>query len=73
MKIKYILFILGFIYSQESVTLEDYQRAENFLSANTRSLVYRTNVNPNWLDDGRLWYRNTITGGSEFILSLIHI
>ena len=68
MKIKYILFFLGVIYSQESVTLEDYQRAENFLSANTRSLVYRANVNPNWLDDGRLWYRNTVAGGTEFIL-----
>ena len=68
MKIKYILLFLGVIYSQESVTLADYQRAENFLSSNTRSLVYRASVNPNWLDDGRLWYRNIIDGGTEFIL-----
>ena len=68
MKIKYILFFLGVIYSQESVTFADYQRAENFLSANTRSLVYRASVNPNWLDNGRLWYRNIIDGGTEFIL-----
>ena len=68
MKIKYILLFLGVIYSQESVTLADYQRAENFLSANTRSLVYRASVNPNWLNNGRLWYRNIIDGGTEFIL-----
>ena len=47
MNYKHILFFLGVIYSQESVTLADYQRAENFLSTNTRSLVYRANVNPN--------------------------
>jgi dienelactone hydrolase len=63
-----ILFFLGMIYSQESVSLEDYQRAESFLSSNTSSLVFRANVSPNWLDDGRLWYRNTVEGGAEFVL-----
>ena len=56
------------VYTQESVTLADYQRAERFLSANTRSLVYHANVSPNWLDDGRMWYRNTIADGAEFII-----
>ena len=68
MNYKHILFFLGVIYSQESVTLADYQRAENFLSTNTRSLVYRANVNPNWLDGGRMWYRNSVEGGAEFVL-----
>ena len=43
------------VYTQESVTLADYQRAERFLSANTRLLVSHANVSPNWLDDGRMW------------------
>ena len=33
-KYQAILFFLGMIYSQESVSLEDYQRAESFLSSN---------------------------------------
>ncbi len=56
------------VYAQESVTLADYQRAERFLSTNTRSLVYHANVSPNWLDEGRMWYRNTIADGAEFII-----
>jgi len=56
------------VYTQESVTLADYQRAERFLSANTRSLVSHANVSPNWLDDGRMWYRNTTADGAEFII-----
>jgi len=55
-------------YTQESVTLADYERAERFLSKNTGSLVYHANVSPNWLDDGRMWYRNTIADGAEFII-----
>ena len=56
------------VYTQESVTLADYQRAERFLSTNTGSLVYHANVSPNWLDDGRMWYRNTTEDGVEFII-----
>ncbi|SVC67547.1 uncharacterized protein METZ01_LOCUS320401, partial [marine metagenome] len=55
-------------YTQESVTLADYQRAERFLSTNMRSLVSHANVSPNWLDDGRMWYRNTTADGAEFII-----
>ena len=68
MNYKHILFFLGVIYSQESVTLADYQRAENFLSTNTRSLVHSANVTPNWLDGGQMWYRNSVDGGAEFVL-----
>ena len=55
-------------YAQEPVTVEDYQRAESFLSANTRSLMLHANVNPNWLEDSRMWYRNTVKNGAEFII-----
>ena len=55
-------------YAQEEVTLEDYQRAESFLSVNTRSLILKAKVTPNWLKDSRMWYQNTVDGGSEFII-----
>ena len=53
---------------QEAVTFEDYERAEGFLGNYTRSLVFNASVTPNWLDDGRMWYRNTTAEGVEFVL-----
>jgi len=55
-------------YAQEPVTVEDYQRAESFLSANTRALMLNGSVAPNWFEDSRMWYRNTINKGVEFII-----
>ncbi len=64
-----------------ALTVEDYARAERFMGYNTTPLVFRMAVRPTWLadpsrrspraesrGDDRFWYRNTIPGGSEFIL-----
>lgn len=53
---------------EDPVTLEDYERAEGFLDTYTSPLVYNASVSPNWMDDGRMWYRNTTPDGSEFIV-----
>jgi len=50
------------------VAAADYARAEGQLGANTIPLVFGATVRPSWLADGRLWYRNTIEQGREFIL-----
>lgn len=50
------------------LTADDYARAERFLTSNTNPLVYGATVRPQWLDDGRFWYRNTIPGGTEFVM-----
>jgi len=50
------------------LTAADYAHAEKFLSATTNRLVYRAGVRPNWLPDGRFWYRVTTAEGSEFVL-----
>jgi len=63
-----LLVISSPLFAQETVTEEDYARAEGFLSNYTRPLVFNSTVSPNWLDDDMMWYRNTIPGGSEFIL-----
>ncbi len=47
---------------------DDYARAENMLSYKTAPLVDRAGIRPNWLADGRFWYRNVTATGSEFIL-----
>ncbi|MEO6447506.1 MAG: DPP IV N-terminal domain-containing protein [Gemmatimonadaceae bacterium] len=49
-------------------TIEDYARAERFLGQTSNPLVSGTASRPNWLDDGRFWYRATTPGGSAFFL-----
>jgi dipeptidyl aminopeptidase/acylaminoacyl peptidase len=69
------IFTAGFIFllvsgcssGTESVTEEDYKRAESFLSSNTSSLVLNTVESEEWLDNGQLIYRKTVDGGKEFI------
>lgn len=51
-----------------ALTAEDYARAEKFMSYNTGPLVLRAGVRPNWLPDGRFWYRVMTENGAEFIL-----
>jgi dipeptidyl aminopeptidase/acylaminoacyl peptidase len=51
-----------------AVTAEDYARAEGFLRDYTEPLVYGATDRRTWLPDDRLWYRDTIPQGSEFIL-----
>jgi dipeptidyl aminopeptidase/acylaminoacyl peptidase len=51
------------------LTADDYARAERFLGVNTAPLLSGTMGAPNWLPDGRLWYRATRPGGgAEFVL-----
>jgi dipeptidyl aminopeptidase/acylaminoacyl peptidase len=52
----------------KTLTSQDYARAEKMLSYNTAPLIDRGSVTPNWLPDGRCWYRVLTAQGSEFIL-----
>ena len=61
------LFLLQPSAAQE-ITAEDYAKAEGFLSQYTSPLIFKATVSPNWISDSRMWYRNTIAEGSEFIL-----
>ena len=71
---KSLLFIITLLAytpamaQQDSVTADDYSRAESFLGSNTFSKVRGWLVRPNWTAGDRFWYRNTIAEGSEFIL-----
>ncbi len=55
-------------YAPTSLSVEDYERAERRLGAQTQTLVYGADVRPTWLDDGRFWYRNRIVEGEEYVL-----
>jgi len=50
------------------LTTKDYERAESFLSYGTEPFVDNNGVRPEWLPDGKFWYRNLNATGSEFIL-----
>ena len=50
------------------VTTTDYQRAEQFLGSNARSLISGEQFDPHWLDGDRFWYRSHTDRGNEFIL-----
>lgn len=69
----FFLLLLNFTtaqtpYTPDKLTAEDYEKAENSLRQHTSSLVYRADVRPNWIDDHRFWYRNTIEEGHEYIM-----
>lgn len=50
------------------LTADDYAKAERYLGNTTATLVSGTNVRPQWLADGRFWYRTTAPNGSAFVL-----
>src|ERR1700754_2500694 len=50
------------------LTTFDYENSTKALVFNTNKLVYRSNVNPNWLPDGKLWYAVSVPGGMEYVL-----
>jgi dipeptidyl aminopeptidase/acylaminoacyl peptidase len=54
--------------SPPQLTAEDYSRAEKFLGYHANPLVLNAGVRPNWLPDGRFWYRTTRESGPEFVL-----
>jgi dipeptidyl aminopeptidase/acylaminoacyl peptidase len=67
------LFLLMFLNTfaqqpEKQVTAEDYEQATKFLRFNTNDLVYRANVRPDWLEDGRFWYRINTSEGMQYVL-----
>src|SRR5437588_676098 len=49
-------------------TADDYARAERFLGQYTGPLVLRATANPQWLADGRFWYRANTEDGPRLVL-----
>ena len=57
-------------YAQQRrvVTAAEYEQAQRFMGSNAEQLVDHGVVRPNWLPDGRFWYRDLNAKGSEFVL-----
>ena len=58
----------AFAQSRLAVTAADYARAEKFLAPNLAGLVVGGSVTPNWLPDGRFWFRNQTLSGTEIVV-----
>lgn len=56
------------VYGQEKTfTDADYQRAVSRLGGNTGKLVDNA-IQPQWLDDGRVWYRSLTENKSQYVM-----
>ena len=61
--------LLGSSLAFAQSTLQDYERARQFLPGNLRHSIYVADVSPHWLDKtNRFWYHKVSPKGSEFIL-----
>ena len=54
---------------KSSVSVDDYRRAEELLNSNLQSKVLRSNIQPNWIDDHRFWYRTRTENGFRFYMA----
>jgi dipeptidyl-peptidase-4 len=67
--VAFLCLSLSFAQNNEStITVEDYQRATEFLRSNTNNLVDNGAVRPTWFEDGRFWYETKVNGISKFVL-----
>ena len=65
------LLLLGSCQTSKEtvVTVDDYQRAENFLSRNIQRKVYGLEVSPRWIgEDNAFWYRVNTREGKRFLI-----
>jgi len=54
--------------AQDSLTVADYERAEQMLSWNLSDKIFNNSVSPNWIDDHQFWYRVQTRQGYEYQL-----
>lgn len=61
--------LLVSVAGAQTVTMDDYRRAEQFLWSNVGDLVFRADIDPNWAEDVPLfWYQADTRRGSEYFL-----
>jgi dipeptidyl-peptidase-4 len=65
-----VLFAVSPVLAQSprQLTADDYRHAEKFVGYNTNPLVLNAGVRPNWMPDGRFWYRTLRAAGPEFVI-----
>jgi dipeptidyl-peptidase 4 len=68
----WIIFLFCWLplqFAHAQGTLEDYQRAQRFLSGNLRHTFFPADVDPHWVEKSdRFWYRRVGPKGTEFLV-----
>jgi len=54
-------------FSQDSMSVTDYERAQSMLGWNTSQLTDQMDVRPRWQEDGSFWYKSLTPEGAEYI------
>ncbi|MUP45587.1 S9 family peptidase [Gramella sp. BOM4] len=72
LKILFLCFLGSYTINaqtgRENLSTEDYEKATRFLSFNTRDLVDKSYVSPNWLKNGQFWYKVSENGNDSYVL-----
>src|ERR1700754_943856 len=63
----FLLGLIGASASAQTVTTDDYRRADSFLANNTMPLVDHSVQRVTWIDDGHFWYRDHDKDGDQFM------
>ena len=59
---------VGIAQTARQYTDADYAQAEKFMDYNVNPLAYKGQVNAQWLDDGRFWYREVDKSGISYVV-----
>ena len=62
-----LLGLIGASASAQTVSTDDYRRADSFLVTNTVPLVDHSVSKVTWVDDAHFWYRDHDKDGDQFI------
>ena len=58
----------GFTQEPKQYSDQDYASAEKFMAYNVNPLAYKGQVNAQWLDDDRFWYREVDDSGISYVV-----
>src|ERR1700754_2405871 len=62
-----LLGLIGASASAQTVSTDDYRRADSFLANNTMPLVDHSVQRVTWIDDGHFWFRDHDKDGDQFM------
>src|SRR6476469_10429014 len=63
-----VVCVAAFAQQPRQYTDQDYANAEKFMAYNVNPLAYKGQVNAQWLDDDRFWYREVDDSGIGYVL-----
>ena len=63
-----LVCVATFAQQPRQYTDQDYAKAEKFMAYNVNPLAYKGQVNAQWLDDDRFWYREVDDSGTTYVM-----